>query len=485
MGLVPVQASGNKTRVTTINGIKRQGRERNWMRLRAMVMLLAALPLLLAIAAVVWIVRQQSVQLAQVQMSAVAPILMQARQDELKHFVQVGRGAISHLYQQGQPDAGRQHEALELLRRMDFGDDNYFFVYDLDGKALMHPRLRDLEGKSQWDLRDSEGHAIIQQLIAQARAGGGFVDYLWSRPSTQREERKLGYVELLPGWNWMIGTGLYLDNLQQTQALITRSTTTAVTQTLDQILAVASVALLLVAAGGLALNLYEQRAADSKLRAMAQRVVMSQESERTRVARELHDGISQSLASVKFVFESALVHLERGTGDAAAMLRDGLAHMRGVMRDVRRISHDLRPTLLDDLGLASALGQIAREFGERTGIGIDTQIDALPSIPEAVATALFRVAQEALGNIAKHAQAQHVWLALQHSSAGLVLELRDDGCGFDVVATSRHAREGLGLTNMRERVETLGGQFNLLSTPGATTVRATLPASALKVSSTP
>ncbi len=455
------------------------------MRLRAMVMLLAALPLLLAIAAVVWIVRQQSVQLAQVQMSAVAPILLQARQDELQHFVQVGRGAISHLYQQGRPDPARQREALELLRRMDFGDDNYFFVYDLSGNALMHPRLPDLEGKSQWDLRDSAGHAIIQQLIAQARAGGGFVDYMWNRPSTQREERKLGYVELLPGWNWMIGTGLYLDNLQQTQALITRSTATAVTQTLDQILLVASVALLLVAAGGLALNLYEQRAADSKLRAMAHQVVLSQETERTRVARELHDGVSQWLASVKFVFESALVHLERGTGDAAAMLRDGLAQMRGVMRDVRRISHDLRPTLLDDLGLASAMEQIAREFGERTGMAIDARVDSLPAMPEAAATAMFRVAQEALGNISKHAQAQHVWLTLQYSNHGLVLELRDDGCGFDVVGTLRRAREGLGLTNMRERMETLGGQFRLQSTPGSTVLSATLPNAALKMPSSP
>ena len=443
-------------------------------------MLLAAVPLVLAIGAVAWIVRQQSVQLAGAQITAVQPILLQARQDELKHFVQVGRGAISQLYKNAGDDPAAQREALELLRRMDFGEDNYFFVYDLNGKSLMHPRLPNLEGRSQWELRDSAGNPIIQQLLGTARKGGGFVDYMWNRPSTGREERKLGYVELLPQWGWMIGTGLYLDNLQETQALIKTSTAAAVTQTLDQILLVACIALAAVTAGGLALNLYEQRAADTKLRAMAHKVVLSQETERSRVARELHDGVSQWLASVKFVFESALVQVERGTGDATATLRNGLAQMRGVMADVRRISHDLRPTLLDDLGLSSAIEQIAREFGERSCVAVEAQIGLLPKIPEAAATAMFRLAQEALGNIAEHAQAKHVLLQLRYSDAGLELRLRDDGCGFDVAGTLRQPREGLGLTNMRERMETLGGQFGIQSAPGATVVSASLPPAALK-----
>jgi two-component system NarL family sensor kinase len=445
-----------------------------------MVMLLAAVPLVLAIAAVVWIVRQQSVQLAQTQITAVQSILRQAREDELKHFVQVGRGAISQLYLNAGSHPAAQREALELLRRMDFGEDNYFFVYDLSGMNLMHPRLPQLEKRSQWELRDSAGKPIIQQLISQARAGGGFVDYMWNRPSTGREERKLGYVELIPEWGWMIGTGLYLDKLQETQAVITTSTATAIRNTLDQILLIASAALLMVAAGGLALNLYEQRAADGKLRTMAHKVVLSQETERSRVARELHDGVSQWLASVKFVFESALVQLERGTGDATVTLRSGLAQMRGVMADVRRISHDLRPTLLDDLGLSSALEQIAREFGERSGVAVETQLDSLPKIPEAAATAMFRVVQEALGNVAKHADAKHVWLQLRYSDIGLELQLRDDGRGFDVSDKLRQAREGLGLTNMRERMETLGGKFSIQSAPGATVLTASLRPAALK-----
>ncbi|MFC5523056.1 cache domain-containing protein [Polaromonas jejuensis] len=450
------------------------------LHLRAMVLLLAAVPLLLAIAAVVWVVRQQSDRLAQAQIAAMQPILLQARKDELQHFVQIGRRAVARLYEQTGHDPQARQQALELLRRMDFGNDNYFFVYDLQGNSLMHPRLPDLEGHSQWELRDSAGAPIIQQLVRQAQAGGGFVDYMWNRPSTGRDERKLGYVELVPEWGWVMGTGLYLDHLQETQALITRSTAQAVQQTRQQILLIASAALLLVAGGGLALNLYEQRAADTKLRAMAQKVVHSQEDERSRVARELHDGISQQLLSVKFVAESALLQLERGNADAAPTLRQGVAMLQGLVRDVRRISHDLRPTLLDDVGLASALAQIAREFGERSGIQVETQVASLPPIPEAVATAVFRVAQEALGNIEKHAGAQHVQLQLSYGDSGLALQLRDDGAGLDVPATLRQARSGLGLTNMRERIEMLGGSFSLASAPGATLLRAHMPGAVLK-----
>lgn len=451
------------------------------MRLRSMVLLLAAVPLVLAIAAVVWVVRQQSDQLARAQIAAMQPILLQARKDELQHFVQAGRRAVAHIFENAQHDPQAQQQALELLRRMDFGNDNYFFVYDLQGRSLMHPRLPELEGRSQWALRDSAGAPIIQQLVQQAQAGGGFVDYMWNRPSTGRDEHKVGYVELVPEWGWVIGTGLYLDHLQEAQALITRSTAAAVQKTRNQILLIASAALLLVAGGGLALNLYEQRAADAKLRAMAQKVVHSQEDERSRVARELHDGISQLLMSVKFAFESALLQVERGSADAAQTLRHGMALVQGVMRDVRRISHDLRPTLLDDLGLASALEQIAREFGERTGIVVDAQVAVLPPIPEAVATAVFRVAQEALGNVEKHAGAQHVNLQLSYGDAGLALRLHDDGAGFDVQATLRQARSGLGLTNMRERVEMLGGTFSLASSPGATLLTAQLPPAVLKM----
>jgi len=449
------------------------------MRLRAKVLLVATVPLLLAMLAMVWVVMVQSDRLAKTEIAAIEPILIQARKDELQHFVQVGHRAIAHLYADGNRDPARQREALELLRRMDFGADNYFYVYDLRGFSLMHPRLPEFEGTDRWSQVDGTGSMIVQRLIMQARAGGGFFDFTWRRPSTGKVEPKVGYVELVPDWGWVIGSGLYLDELNETKRLIQESTKTAVKTTRDEIIMIAVAALLTVGVGGFAVNLLEQRAADGKLRAMAQQVVLSQEAERTRVARELHDGVIQWMAAVKFVFESALVHLERGSSEAAGTLRNGLQQMRGVIRDVRKISHDLRPTVLDDEGLASAIEHIAHELGDRTGVAVDIQVGTLPTIPDAVATAVFRVAQEALGNVERHAGATQVWLRLRHDAHGIEMQIRDNGHGFNLPALLRKTREGLGLTNMRERIEMLGGQFELRSVPGETTLTALLPATAL------
>jgi two-component system NarL family sensor kinase len=140
------------------------------------------------------------------------------------------------------------------------------------------------------------------------------------------------------------------------------------------------------------------------------------------------------------------------------------------MVEVRRISHGLRPTLLNDLGLASAIDQIAREFTERTAIAVHTQFDSLPKIQEQASTEIFRVIQEALANVEKHSNARSVWISLLRLKGELLIQLRDDGIGFDVGSKLRQRREGLGLTNMSERIDMLGGQFRLNSKLGETSI---------------
>lgn len=451
------------------------------LRLRLTLLLTASLPLFLAIGAVVWILGDLSIQFTQTQIEALKPVVLQARKDELEHFVQAGRKVIAHFCTKGRVDDKAREEGRELLRRMDFGkksDDNYFFLYELDGTNVMHPRLP-VEGKNLWMMKDQAGSFIIQRLIAQAQSGGGFVEYFWNRPSTQQSEPKLGYVELVPECNWMIGTGLYLDHLRETDEVIRRNTELQVRNTRDKILLIALAALLLVAAGGLAVNLNEQRSANTKLRAMAQKVVQSQEAERTRVARELHDGVSQSLASVKYIFESSDIQLDRGkVARASAALKDGIAKVIGVMIDVRRISHDLYPTILDDAGLGVALEQLAREFSARTAIPVSVGIDDMPEIHRDAAKVFYRLTQQALGNIEAHAKAGQVRITLRRSN-GVMLQVEDDGVGFDVQATAQQRRDGLGLTNMRERIEMLGGDFAVTSRTGQTVLKAYLPADAL------
>jgi two-component system, NarL family, sensor kinase len=452
------------------------------MRLRWALLLIALLPLLLAGAAVAWMVQQRSQVLADLQLAAVEPVLLAARKAELQSYVNLARSATVHLVRDGMPDARAQKEALAILQRLEFGHDGYFFVFDFAGNNLLYPRQPQLQGRNLLDLEDRQGAYPIRKLIDQARSGGGYVEYEWARPSTGQMEKKLGYVEPIAGWEWVIGTGTYVDEPERARKRIAEATSDAVVDTLGRIGAITMLCTLAVVTLAFALNLNEQRKADAKLRAMARQIVSTQEAERARVARELHDGVSQWLVSVKYIFESALDQARRANAPphVTATLDGGVERLREVLGEVRRISHDLRPALLDDLGLALALEHLGREWGQRSSIAIEIDCDDAGDAPEAVATALFRVAQEALGNVERHAGATRVQVSLRRRDGALRFQIGDDGRGFDAEALLRSARAGLGLTHMRERIESLGGRFDLSSGASGTLLVAMFSESALR-----
>ena len=448
------------------------------MQLRLKVLILAVAPLLLAIAAVAAVVRIEARALAEAEAHAVQPVLLGSRQTELHNYVDLALASVAHLHDMPDPDA--RNAALRILEKLDYGQDGYFFVYDLSGRNVMHPRQRELVGQDLWNLRDPEGQPTIQRLIERARSGGGFVEYLWQRPSTHKMERKLGYVAMEPRWGWMIGTGVYLDDIEEARARIDREATRAIETTLGVISGIAVIAALLVAVGGLALNLSDRRDAEGRMRALAQQVVRSQETERARVARELHDGVNQWLVSVKFMLESTLERTAGLSETITGPLERALSRLNDGLREIRRISHGLRPALLDDLGLVPALTQILNDFSQRTSVEAQLRTDADLELPETHATALFRVTQEALNNIERHSGAHKVELSIARKRDGLVFRLHDDGVGFDYAEVTAHPRGGLGLSNMQERVETLGGRFDLQSGPDGTTIVADFPSETLR-----
>jgi two-component system, NarL family, sensor kinase len=451
------------------------------MKQRWALLLIAVLPLLIGGAAMAWVVAQRAQVLAQLHLQAVEPVLLAARKAELQSFVNLARSSIQHLVRDGMPDERAQAQALAILQRLEFGHDGYFFVFDFAGKNLLYPRQPQLQGRNLLQLKDRQGRYPIQTLLDRARSGGGYVEYEWARPSTGQVETKLGYVEPIAGWEWMIGTGTYVDEPERARRRIAEATSDALGDTLGRIGAVTMLCTLAVVTLALLVNLSEQRKADAQLRAMARQIVTSQEDERARVARELHDGVSQWLVSVKYVFESALERARRAdtAAEVTRTLEGGVERLREVLGEVRRISHNLRPALLDDLGLALALEHLAREWSERSGVAARTDCDNAGAVPEAVATALFRVAQEALGNVERHARAHGVVLTLRRDDSGLRLEIVDDGHGFDADAQQRAPRAGLGLTHMRERVESLGGRFEIESGVRGTLLVARFPESAL------
>ena len=446
------------------------------MKLKAKILSLAVAPLLLAIVAIGGLLVVETQRLERQQAQVLEDVLLNTKRDELRSYIALALTSISHLYGAGRDDEAAKEQAKAILSNMTFGDDGYFYVYAKDGLNLVHPRQPELVGTNLWDMHDSDGTYVIRELIARAREGGGFQRYLWPKPSTGRIERKLGYAIELPRWGWMLGTGIYLDDVDAAAARLRGNVLTSVSQTLLGLAAVAVVAALAVFAGGMALNISEQRQADRKLKALAHRVVSSQEEERARVSRELHDHICQLLVSIKYQFELVGHRLAHPGGQPVTGIDKEIAALSKAIGEVRRISHDLRPALLDDLGLPAALEHIGNELAQRSGL----EVSVAPHLheehlPELQSVSLFRVAQEALRNVERHAQASHVDIRLDDSGDRLELRITDDGRGFDVKTVELSKDRGIGLTNMRERVERNGGSFQLVSHPGHTSVTASFP----------
>ncbi len=225
----------------------------------------------------------------------------------------------------------------------------------------------------------------------------------------------------------------------------------------------------------------EARAMQRQLRGLARQVLAAQEQERKTISRELHDQIAQALAGIN-------VHLTTLTKEAAAnatgLDRKILRTQRLVEKAVdvvHRFARDLRPALLDDLGLVPALRSYIKEFTERTALPVQfTACAGLGRLDNAKRTALYRVAQEALTNVARHAHATRVAVVLRRADGALVLEIADDGVSFEPSAVAAFGRPGpsrrLGLLGMRERVEMVGGGLEIDSVAGrGTTVTARVP----------
>jgi PAS domain S-box-containing protein len=221
------------------------------------------------------------------------------------------------------------------------------------------------------------------------------------------------------------------------------------------------------------------KTAHDRLGALSRRLLSAQEEERRRLARELHDELGQVLTAVKINLES----LERRPGalPLSSALREAIGSVDDAMQTVRDLALDLRPSVLDDLGLPAALRSHADRLARDARLEAHLSIDAVPHLEPDLEIACFRVAQEALTNIARHAGASHVWLDLHLVAEGLELRVRDDGTGFDVPTARERAVGGtsMGLLGMEERVSLVGGEFEVVAEPGSGTyVRARFPVGA-------
>ena len=238
-----------------------------------------------------------------------------------------------------------------------------------------------------------------------------------------------------------------------------------------------------VTIGMVVTDMTESRRIEELLRALTHRVVQVQEAERGRVALELHDNITQRLCAVLFRSQALADSLSAHDGPAkreAVKLRKMLGQ---TAEEVERISRNLRPSVLDHLGLVAGLHDTSTEFAERTGVSVKVDcVELIARLPADTELALYRILQETLKNVEKHARARHVTVHLTKQGDFVQLAIRDDGIGFDPDhhPARRNGKGGLGLLGMRERATYVGGVLKVKSVRRAGTeieIRIPLPPS--------
>jgi signal transduction histidine kinase len=215
----------------------------------------------------------------------------------------------------------------------------------------------------------------------------------------------------------------------------------------------------------------ELKEGERRLRGLARAVWRVEEQERSRLARELHDGIGQTLTALAIRLER-LAGEPESRGDLAVGLEEALSLARQGLAETRDLAHLLRPPILDDLGLVPALRWLGRSLGRLAGLAVELSVEGLSAarLPADVETLLFRVVQEALTNVVKHAATDRARVHLACRGGWLALSIADSGCGFDAGAALGGAALGFGLKGMRDRVECSEGRFRVRSAPGAGTV---------------
>ena len=246
------------------------------------------------------------------------------------------------------------------------------------------------------------------------------------------------------------GAADYIEKGQLTSGLLERSTRYAIER---------------------AKNLASLRRSEQHLRLLSAKLIEAQERERKLIARELHDSIGASLTAIIYGLEDSL---ENASGQQARQLKEILSMARETVEETRRISTNLRPAIVDDLGILATIRWFTRQFEGLYGdIDIIQQIEVQEdAIAEPLKIVIYRILQEALNNVAKHSKAGTVRVSLRQTEGRLQLTIEDDGKGFspEVLVCQKDTEVGMGLESMRERTELLGGSFAIRSARGEGTV---------------
>lgn len=453
------------------------------MKLRHQIILYALIPFFLTLGAITATLYWQDEVLEQLQRGAAEQAYKASKDAELKNYIELAMYAIADLYGPARAhDVAAMDKAKAILSGLHYGSDGYFFVYDLQGRLLMHPHKPELVNQNLWEFKDANGTPVIQQLVKRAREGGGFEEFLWPKPSTHMTAPvlKRAYVVVLPHWGWVLGTGIYLDDMDSVLARDLQQASKNLQGRMFLIITISGFCVGTIVAL-LMWNIHARTKADAQLRALARRIVRTQDDERSRITNALHDSIKPMLGAIKLKLELGIEGLAKLTHpppvspnkfvEAVQLVDDTAEQIKQMIR-----GDDLRPRNLSLLGLEGSLRQWAYDANSDT-IRVEFKTyGETKELSNSANEALLLIAQEAVTNARNHSKSTQISIQLKSDARSVTLTIHDDGHGFDVSRLPIPPDSGLGLHNMKARVEVENGTFHLMSSSSGTTIIAMIPA---------
>jgi signal transduction histidine kinase len=431
--------------------------------------------------------------------------LYEVRKEELRRIVELGMAALDPLREesaggQRSMEQTRREGAIlirDLTHRYRLGE-NYLFMGTDTGLMLVHPYEPGMEFTNQWDLTDTQGTHIIQEMVAVATSeeGAGYVEYYYPPPDSDQPERKVSYIVGIPEWHAFIGAGMYMDDIdaENWSYLVQSMLLTLILLMLVFVVVYAALRPTILSYRTL-LTLFEQvQQHPNKMpgvplenfrdgseawnlldgfREMLEQIERSKRAreeavltERHRIARELHDAVSQTLFSATILADVLPRLWDRDENVGRERLLELRELTRGALAEMRTLLHELRPSALVQTSMEDLLRQLTEALIARGRVPIGLTIEGEFDLPPDVKIALYRIAQEALNNVIKHARANSASVSLYGDSHNLLLTILDDGRGFD---PDDVMGEHLGLDIMQERAQAIRATLAVRSEPGAGT----------------
>jgi two-component system, NarL family, sensor kinase len=437
------------------------------------VILLSVLPILLISLVLTVLSVVNSQRLGNKNIEAFSSKIVELRRDELKNYTQIAMSATKHLYDNPKLDESEaQDSAKTLFRDLHYGDNGYFFVYDYDGKNITHSQMPHLEGQNLWHLRDANGNYLIRSLVRESKSDeGGYTQYVWEKPSLGRQVDKLGFSMGINKWRWMVGTGLYMDDIE---LAIDSVEDTVDNNTYNIALITVGISLLftiLVTIIAIRFTVSQGQMASQKLQKLSRSSVQNREAERVKLSAVLHNeiakGIKIAAQRVRHLAQDAESGLDV-SGQSAAIN----ALLGKTFNEVMAIANGLHPDILVKNGFYAATEALANQLADKSGIKINvTAIDTLVRPSLTIETTCYRIVQQALENVILHSNATEVTIRIRQSTHLLSVTIQDNGIGFDFYGEDDYLHgKGVGLANMQLQIELLNGHFTLFSSKGTGTM---------------